>query len=127
MDGRPAEARLIHDRRVKAGLSIREAARRAGISEGSWRRTEGPRRLHRTQQTVARMAQVVAVTPAELEKAGRPDAARELAALLPLPAQPADVVAELRARIAALEALAADSRWPDGGSLAAGQQVASGY
>jgi hypothetical protein len=71
-----------------AKISAREAARRAGISEGRWRQiasgyqvvspgvyapVQGP------GPTLARMAGVVGVTPAQLTQAGRPDAAKALA------------------------------------------------
>lgn len=69
------EAKLIRDHREKRELSRREAARRAGISEGSWRRSEGDRDVVRTAETIARMAMAVGVTPAELVAAGRADAA----------------------------------------------------
>lgn len=83
---RPPEAQVIFDHRTKAGLSIREAARRASVldglhkrvSEGSWRRTEGDRPVKRTAVTLARMGLVVGVTPEEFEQAGRPDAAATL-------------------------------------------------
>lgn len=72
-----------------AGRSARAAARQAGISEGRWRQitsgyqvvspgvyapVRGPAR------TVARMAAVAGLTPAQLRTAGRDDAARLLAA-----------------------------------------------
>ncbi len=71
-----------------AGLSAREAARRAGISEGRWRQIASGYQVvspgvyapvHGPAQTVARMAAVAGVTPAQLTGAGRPDAARSLA------------------------------------------------
>jgi hypothetical protein len=71
-----------------AKLSAREAARRAGISEGRWRQIAGGYQVvsagvyapvHGPAQTLARMAAVVGVTPAQLTEAGRPDAAKELA------------------------------------------------
>jgi transcriptional regulator with XRE-family HTH domain len=75
---RPPEAAIIQAKRTQMRLSIREAARRAGISEGSWRRTESPGHRTRTATTVALMAEAVGVTAAELELAGRGDAARKL-------------------------------------------------
>ena len=88
-DTRPPEARLIFDARMAIeGMSFRKAAaeatRRFGkkMSEGSWRRTESARNITRTPETVAMMAGVVNVTPAQLERAGRPDAARRLEELL---------------------------------------------
>jgi hypothetical protein len=74
---------------VRAKLSAREAARRAGISEGRWRQIAGGYQVvsagvyapvRGPAQTLARMAAVVGVTPAQLRRAGRPDAARALAA-----------------------------------------------
>ena len=111
MNGRPREATLIMERRLKLGLSIREAARRAGkgVTEGSWRRTEGPGRKTRTAETLARMAQVVGLTPADLEKADRADAAAVLATLPPLSMPDADVPAtrgELRALTERLDEIA---------------------
>jgi hypothetical protein len=73
----------------RAKLSAREAARRAGISEGRWRQIAGGYQVvsagvyapvRGPAGTVARMAAVVGVTPAELRRAGRPDAAQALAA-----------------------------------------------
>jgi hypothetical protein len=73
----------------QAGLSARAAARRAGISEGRWRQITGGYQVVRPgvyvpvrgpAQTVARMAAVAGLTPAQLTAAGRDDAARVLAA-----------------------------------------------
>lgn len=86
----PPEGELITAARERARLSVREAARRAGISEGWWRQIVkgyqtlsggGYGLLRGPAETVARMAQVVEVTPQQLEDAGRPDAANELRAL----------------------------------------------
>lgn len=83
----PPEARLIAATLKRAHMSVREAARRAGISEGRWRQIMngyqtvsagvhipviGP------AETVARMAQVAKVRPDQLGNAGREDAAFEL-------------------------------------------------
>jgi transcriptional regulator with XRE-family HTH domain len=87
---------------VKAKLSAREAARRAGISEGRWRQIASGYQVvsagvyapvRGPAGTLARMAAVVGVTPAQLRRAGRPDAARALAAAEP------DVSRELLQRI----------------------------
>jgi hypothetical protein len=76
----------------RAGLSAREAARRAGISEGRWRQITGGyqvvspgvyAQVRGPASTVAKMAAVAGVTPAQLEKAGRPDAAAALAQIQP--------------------------------------------
>jgi transcriptional regulator with XRE-family HTH domain len=82
------EGILIMDARKRARLSGREAARRAGISEGRWRQivngymvvTKGVYSpvVGAPADTVARMAQSVDVSPEELEAAGREDAAEEL-------------------------------------------------
>ena len=73
----------------QAGLSAREAARRAGISEGRWRQiTSGYQvvsagvyaPVRGPAATLARMASVAGVTPGQLEQAGRADAAAGLAA-----------------------------------------------
>jgi transcriptional regulator with XRE-family HTH domain len=89
---------------VRAKLSAREAARRAGISEGRWRQIASGYQVvsagvyapvRGPAQTLARMAAVVGVTPAQLRRAGRPDAARALAAG---PAE-ADAVHELLRRV----------------------------
>jgi hypothetical protein len=81
---------LVTKALATAKLSAREAARRAGISEGRWRQIAGGYQVvsagvyapvHGPPETLARMAAVVGVTPAQLSKAGRPDAARALAAV----------------------------------------------
>jgi hypothetical protein len=68
-------------------MSAREAARRAGISEGRWRQITGGYQVvsagvyapvRGPAATVARMAAVVGVTPAQLRQAGRADAAKAL-------------------------------------------------
>jgi lambda repressor-like predicted transcriptional regulator len=72
----------------RAGISAREAARRAGISEGRWRQITGGyqvvspgvyAQVRGPGSTLAKMAAVAGVTPAELRAAGREDAAQELA------------------------------------------------
>jgi hypothetical protein len=71
-----------------AQLSAREASRRAGISEGRWRQIASGYQVvssgvyapvHGPAQTLAKMAAVAGVTPAQLTAAGRPDAASALA------------------------------------------------
>jgi hypothetical protein len=71
-----------------AQLSAREASRRAGISEGRWRQIAGGYQVvsrgvyapvHGPARTLARMAAVAGVTPAQLTFAGRADAAKILA------------------------------------------------
>ena len=84
----PPEGALIEAARREAGLSVREAARRAGISEGWWRQVvkgyqsmagggHGP--VHAPADTVAKMAAVVGVTPEQMKGEGqRPDAAEAI-------------------------------------------------
>jgi hypothetical protein len=103
----PPEARLIRERRENTvpRLSMREAARRAAISAPWWRMIEtGIRRVQgqdfperANDSTLAQMALVVGVTPAELIEAGRSDAARLLAKLLEAPT---DGLATLAADVA---------------------------
>ena len=94
----PPEGRLIHDAADRLDLSIREAAKRAGISYGRWRQiVMGYQNIspgvygavHAPATTVAKMAKVVGVTPSQLTEAGRDDAAEFLAGLTqPEPAIP---------------------------------------
>jgi hypothetical protein len=74
---------------AQAGLSARAAARQAGISEGRWRQITSGYQVVKPGEysavrgpapTVARMAEVAGLTPAQLRAAGRDDAARLLAA-----------------------------------------------
>lgn len=90
----PPEAQLIHDRReAPPKMSKRQAADRAGLSEGRWRQLEngGYKRRGRWSEeiapppTLAKMARAVGVTEDELRAIGKDDAAAELAALPPLP------------------------------------------
>jgi hypothetical protein len=77
---------LIEKAREGQGLSVRESARRAGISEGWWRQiVRGYQNMGSGSYgtvpgpagTVADMARVVKVTPDQMETAGeRPDAAK---------------------------------------------------
>ena len=71
---------LITTALAKAKLSAREAARRAGISEGRWRQIASGYQVvsagiyapvRGPTATLARMASVAGVTPAQLEQAGR--------------------------------------------------------
>lgn len=90
MPDEPAEARLLRTAREShrpRKLSMREAARRAGLSESHWRHVEAGYELkggHRipvkaSAGTLARMASATGVTPAQLRDAGRDDAAALLA------------------------------------------------
>ncbi|MGV2914630.1 helix-turn-helix domain-containing protein [Streptomyces alfalfae] len=89
----PREAALIDAARRGAKLSIREAARRAGISDARWRQINsgyqsvsgGAVPVRAPAETLARMAQVVGVSGEELARAGREDAAAALAEITPLP------------------------------------------
>lgn len=85
----PPWGTLITDSLHRTRLSAREAARRAGISEGRWRQIAGGYQVvsagvyapvRGPAATLARMAAVVGVTPAQLKQVGRADAARELTA-----------------------------------------------
>jgi transcriptional regulator with XRE-family HTH domain len=90
----------------RAGLSAREAARRAGLSEGRWRQiTSGYQvvspgvyaEVRGPAATLARMAAVAGVTPAELRAAGREDAAEELARQYQPPPDTTDILERVRA------------------------------
>lgn len=88
---RPAEAALLDEalKRLQPRLSVRKAAAAAGISEGWWRqitkgiqsRSTGSIPVVAPAETIARMALAVGVTSAELEAAGRTDAAEVLPAI----------------------------------------------
>lgn len=77
----PPYGALIESARKDAGLSMREAARRAGISDAWWRYLvrgyqKTPGDLAAPADTIARMARTVDLTPERLEAQGqRPDAA----------------------------------------------------
>jgi hypothetical protein len=74
-------------------MSVREAARRARISEGTWRRVESAADVERKPSVVAAMAAVLGVTGAQLADAGRPDAAGALQQLMERAAVAPDVAA----------------------------------
>jgi transcriptional regulator with XRE-family HTH domain len=83
----PPWGALITESLAQAGLSAREAARRAGLSEGRWRQITGGyqvvspgvyAQVRGPAATLARMAAVAGVTPAQLRAAGRDDAAQLL-------------------------------------------------
>jgi hypothetical protein len=83
----PPEGRLLADAAERHSLSVREAARRAGLSYGRWRQiTSGYQNVspgsyaavRAPARTLARMAHVVGITPGELTAAGREDAASAL-------------------------------------------------
>ena len=101
MNQRPAQppwGALIAAALAHRGLSAREAARRAGISEGRWRQITGGYQVvsagvyapvRGPAATLAKMAAVAGVTAAELRAAGRDDAAGLLD-----PQRPASSVAD---------------------------------
>lgn len=109
------EGRLIGIAQKRPRLSNREAAGRAGMSEGHWRAiVSGSRSMGKDlwmpvkapPETLARMAQVVGVTPEQLAEAGREDAAEALRALPPPEGGPSEpTVAKLAAEVARLTAL----------------------
>src|SRR5437879_5473240 len=81
------EGTLIAQALRRSGLSARQAAIKARISDGRWHQiVKGYQnvgageyaRVRGPAETVARMADVVGVTPAQLIDAGRPDAAQAL-------------------------------------------------
>lgn len=85
------EGRLIEDAAKVSGRSVRQLAANAGISDARWRqivRGSQPAGsghhipVRARSETLARMAQVVNVQPAELAAAGRPDAAELLTRML---------------------------------------------
>jgi hypothetical protein len=91
----PAEAALIKKALRRARLSGREAARRSELSETRWRQiVNGYQDVGRgiraevtaPDETLARMAHAVGVTPDELREAGRSDAADLLVELAGPPA-----------------------------------------
>jgi len=72
---------------MRPKVSVREAARRAGISEGRWRQiAKGYQSVAggfhapvtAPPDTLAKMARVVGVSDSELQEAGRSDAANEM-------------------------------------------------
>jgi transcriptional regulator with XRE-family HTH domain len=106
MEQRPdptPEGRLIAAAAKRRNLSIREAARRAGISYGRWRQVVAGYQnvspgsfaaVHAPAMTIAKMATAVGLTPEQVESEGqRPDAAeimRSDGADLSVPALPSD-------------------------------------
>jgi len=114
----PPEGNLIKRALAASGISQREAARRAGISDTRWRQivtgyqaVGGTKASFRSpDDTLARMAYVVAVTPEELEEADREGAANALRALQARQAElastlPADAQARVEERWLMLEAV----------------------
>jgi hypothetical protein len=85
----PPEGKLIEDAADNLDISIREAARRAGLSYGRWRQiVKGYQNVspgvyapvrNAPAKTVARMAAVTGVTPEQMETDGqRPDVAEAM-------------------------------------------------
>ncbi|MGH3406552.1 MAG: hypothetical protein ACRDRJ_29225 [Streptosporangiaceae bacterium] len=83
----PPWGALITSALRRGGMSARQAARRAGISEGRWRQISGGYQVVRPgvyasvrgpAKTLARMAAAAGVRPDELRAAGRADAAQAL-------------------------------------------------
>jgi transcriptional regulator with XRE-family HTH domain len=83
----PPWGALISAALAREGISAREAARRAGMSEGRWRQITGGYQVvspgvyapvRGPAATVARMAAVAGVSPAQLRAADRDDAAQVL-------------------------------------------------
>ncbi len=85
--GPTPEGELIAFYLRRSGLSVREAARRTGISEGWWRQIQkgyqslsgggyGP--VKGPPETLAKMALTLGVPPQRLTDIGRPDAATAL-------------------------------------------------
>lgn len=101
----PPEARLITELREAAfpALSMREAARRAGMSASLWTQYEqGYRKVtpavtipvRATADKLASMALVVGATPGQLREAGRDDAAGILEKLIDAGPDPRAQMAE---------------------------------
>jgi hypothetical protein len=95
---KPPYGELIEQARGDAGLSKREAARRAGISDAWWRYVtegrQGDTPVPGTAGTVAAMARAVGLSPERLEEEGqRKDAAAALRKMLAQPPPPLRSVA----------------------------------
>ena len=98
----PPWSQLIRAKRLAMmpPVSMRKAAKLARMSDSTWLTAENGGRC--TRGTLASQALVVDATPAELEKAGRPDAAAALRTLLRRRLdEAAGVPGELRAAAAA--------------------------
>jgi hypothetical protein len=105
----PPWGALIRAGLARDGLSAREAARRAGLSEGRWRQITGGYQVvspgvyaavRGPAGTLARMAAVAGVTPQELRAAGRDDAA----SLLARQSDQAPAAEEMLERVKAMDA-----------------------
>jgi transcriptional regulator with XRE-family HTH domain len=105
----PPEALLIAELRkaIVPSLSMREAARRAGMSASLWNQYEqGYRKvtpavtipIRATADKLASMARIVGATPDQLREAGRRDAAAILQKLIDAAPDPnAEMVEKIRA------------------------------
>jgi transcriptional regulator with XRE-family HTH domain len=105
----PPWGALITTALARQGLSAREAARRAGLSEGRWRQITGGyqvvspgvyAQVRGPAGTLARMANAAGVSVAELRAAGRADAADVLASQRE---RTAETGAELLERVRAMD------------------------
>lgn len=101
------EGRLLADALKRDGRSANKAAEEAGISGTRWRHiVNGYQPVGRGQfvevvgpaSTLARMARTLDVTAAELEAAGRADAAEELRSIVAGESHFSDFIAENRRR-----------------------------
>jgi len=90
----PPEAPLIDAARRSSRLTVREVTRRARISEAHWRQIVSGyeslgggeyREVHAKPETLARIAQVIGLTPDQLRKVRRTDAAEALEEITPDP------------------------------------------
>ncbi len=97
---------LIARALARGGLSAREAARRAGLSEGRWRQiTSGYQivspgvyaQVRGPAATLAKMAAVAGVTAEELRAADREDAAVLLGGQQGLPSAGQEMLAQVKA------------------------------
>lgn len=103
----PPEAQLIARLRGEMRLSVREAARRAGIGVATWTQNEQAYRrvapgmairIRATDDKLAAMALVVGAAPGQLREAGRDGAAAILARLIDAAPDPvAQMVEKIRA------------------------------
>jgi len=102
----PAWGVLLAAALREARMSAREAARRAGISEGRWRQIAGGyqvvspgvyAQVRGPAATLARMAKAAGVTPEQLTAAGRDDAARAMLRVQRDKPAPDEMLARVRA------------------------------
>jgi hypothetical protein len=106
----PPDCLLIRRKRqaMVPTMSMRAAAKAAGLPEATWRQAENGTRA-RTRDVLARQALAVDASPWELEQVNRPDAAAELRTLLRIKLdETAGVPGELREAAAVDPALLAE-------------------